>query len=108
MHTQPTTKQAASIFLKAAAYIRQYGWQKEGMGEHGAPRCSMGAIESAGPPRAEWSSDLADLMYRILNRELDGMSLTSFNSQYQSGEKVAQLYERAAAALARSQRGQTA
>jgi hypothetical protein len=35
---------AARIFLKAADYIRKYGWQKEGMGEYWAPRCSMGAF----------------------------------------------------------------
>lgn len=101
MQNKAATQQAATIFARAAAYIRRYGWQKEGMGEHGAPRCSMGALESAGPPRAEWSRDLAELMYKILNKELNGLSLTQFNSQYQSGERVARLYELAAQKLQR-------
>lgn len=91
--------QAAGIFLKAADYIRRYGWQKEGMGEDGAPRCSMGALESAGPPRSEWNEDLATLMYSALYAELNGLSLTQFNSQFSDGEKVAQLYEATARKL---------
>jgi hypothetical protein len=92
--------QAASIFFNAAAYIRENGWQKEGMGEEGAPRCSMGALETAGPSRAEWDENLSKLMYDSLYEELNGISLTSFNSKYQSGEKVAQLYESVASKLA--------
>lgn len=89
---------AADIFRKAANYIRQYGWQKEGMGEYGGPRCSMGAIDSA-KPRGEWDNKVASLMYESLYKELNGLSLTRFNSKFQSGEKVARLYERVAAKL---------
>src|SRR5947207_1596085 len=84
--------QAAQIFLKAAAYIRKYGWQKEGMGKHGQPRCSMGALASA-YPQPKWDEDLSDLVYRALYQELSGASLTQFNYQFERGEKVAQLYE---------------
>ena len=91
-------QRAAEIFLKAADYIRQYGWQKEGMGEYGRPRCSMGALDSA-LPRGQWDNKTARLTYKTLYKELDGLSLTQFNFKYQSGEKVAQLYERAARRL---------
>jgi hypothetical protein len=91
-------RQAAKILLKAAGYIRQYGWQEEGMGEQGGPRCSMGAIDSA-CPRGEWDSSVAALMYSSLNKELDGLSLTQFNHKFQSGEMVARLYERTARKL---------
>lgn len=90
--------QAASIFLKAAVYIRQYGWQKEGMSEHGRPRCSMGALASA-YRQVEWDRQLSGLMYETLYDELDGVSLTQYNSRCNDGEKVAQLYEHVAAKL---------
>lgn len=94
--------QAATIFQKAAVYIRTYGWQKEGMSEHGKPRCSMGALASA-LPQEKWDVRLAKLMYDTLYNELSGLSLTQFNYKYQSGEKVAQLYERVAEELGHNQ-----
>lgn len=90
--------QAAKIFHEAAEYIRKFGWQLEGMGVHGQPRCSMGAIDSA-YPKVEWDRQLAGLMYSTLYEELNGLSLTQFNSKYQSGEKVARLFDRAAEKL---------
>jgi hypothetical protein len=95
---QILTQQAASIFMKAADYIRQYGWQEEGMGEDGAPRCSMGALDSV-QSRGSWDADLARLMYASLYEALNGQSLTSFNHHFQSGERVAQLYEQVAKRL---------
>jgi hypothetical protein len=92
------TAKATVIFLSAAGYIRRYGWQREGMGEEGQARCSMGALASA-YPKISWEKSLARLMYETLYRELNGLSLTQFNSKYQDGEKVAKLYERAAARL---------
>ena len=93
---------AAGIFLKAAAYIRQYGWQVEGMGTYGQPRCSMGALASA-YQQQRWDKRLSQLMYQTLYKELHGISLTQFNHQYKDGEKVAQLYERVAAKLQQTQ-----
>jgi hypothetical protein len=98
MSKSQNAARAADIFLKAAAYIRRYGWQKEGMGEEGAPRCSMGALSSA-YPKIAWEQSLAQLMYEALYKELRGLSLTQFNSKYQDGEEVAQLYERVAIQL---------
>lgn len=93
-----TTALAAAIFLKAAAYIRTYGWQKEGMGFYGAPRCSMGALASA-YPKQRWDERLSRLMYRTLYDELGGISLTQFNYKYMDGEKVAELFEQVAIKL---------
>lgn len=90
--------QAAKIFVKAADYIRKYGWQKTGMSAHGQPRCSMGALASA-HPRHRWSKSLSNIMYQTLYEELGGLSLTQFNYKFESGEKVAQLYERVAKKL---------
>jgi hypothetical protein len=90
--------EAATIFRKAAAYIRRYGWQQEGMGEDGLPRCSMGALDSA-YPNVEWDKQLASVMYERLYEELNGLSLTQFNSKYKSGEKVAYLFEKTAAKI---------
>ncbi|HVV25607.1 MAG TPA: hypothetical protein VHC21_01055 [Candidatus Saccharimonadales bacterium] len=90
--------QAANIFLRAATYIRHYGWQIEGMGIDGGQRCSMGALDSA-YPKVAWDKKLAAVMYRTLYEELDGLSLTQFNSRHKSGEKVARLFERTAARL---------
>ena|SRR5581483_9878999 len=90
--------QAAGIFLSAADYIRQFGWQKEGMGEYGQPRCSMGALASANP-EVVWDKDTSKLMYDVLYEMLEGMSLTQYNSKFQSGEKVAKLFERTARKL---------
>jgi hypothetical protein len=87
--------QAARIFERAAAYIRMYGWQEEGMGEYGQPRCSMGALDSA-KARGEWQPEVSKLAYRALNEELHGLSLTQYNHKFQDGEKVARLFERTA------------
>lgn len=88
----------AKIFLAAAKYIRQYGWQVSGMGTHGGPRCSMGALASANPePR--WDKELAVLMYRILYQKLKGESLTQFNKRVKNGESVAVLFEQVACSL---------
>jgi hypothetical protein len=89
---------AATIFYKAAEYIRQHGWQVEGMSSHGQPRCSMGALASA-YPEVKWDSRLASFMYATLYKELGGMSLTEFNHRHKDGEKVASLYEQVAAKL---------
>ncbi len=89
---------AANILEKAAAYIRNYGWQVSGMGEHGKPRCSMGALASAHPDKI-WDEDLSELIYRELYEELDDIGLTEFNYKYQDGEKVAQLFEKVATKL---------
>jgi hypothetical protein len=91
--------QAASIFREAALYIRIYGWQVTGMSEHGLPRCSMGALASA-HKEARWNKGLATLMYKTLYEELNGLTLTEFNHKYNDGEKVAQLFDEAAASLA--------
>jgi len=93
--------QAASIFQEAAGYIREYGWQVTGMGEHGKPRCSMGALASAHQEKV-WPHDLAELMYQKLYDELGGIGLTEFNYKYSDGEKVAQLFERVAVRLRQS------
>ncbi|HYH36205.1 MAG TPA: hypothetical protein VD706_01765, partial [Candidatus Saccharimonadales bacterium] len=89
--------QAARIFLDAAAYIHAYGWRRSGMGIHGQPRCSMGALASAHPHQT-WDEALSVLMYEKLKEELDGISLTQFNHRY-GGEAVARLFERLAAKL---------
>ncbi len=81
---------AADILLRAAAYIRQYGWQKTGMGLYGQPRCSMGALASA--QGGKWDQDVSSLMYSELREELDGISLTQFNYSH-DGEQVARLFE---------------
>lgn len=91
-------QQAAKIFQDAARYIRTYGWQVSGMGEHGKPRCSMGALASVGP-RGRWNPELAHLMYKVLYDELGGMGLTQFNHLHQNGESVARLFEDVAARL---------
>jgi hypothetical protein len=58
----------------------------------------MGALASA-HPKTQWDNGLSRLMYQRLYKELNGISLTQFNYQYNNGEKVAQLYERVAASL---------
>lgn len=92
------TVKASAIFLKAAVYIRQYGWQEEGMSCHGQPRCSMGALASAYPVR-KWDKNLAALIYEALYKELNGISLTQFNHKVKDGDKVARLFEKVAANL---------
>ncbi len=89
---------AAAIYLRAASYIRTYGWQVEGMGTHGSPRCSMGAIASAYSEK-KWDNNLSQIMYSSLYEELGGLTLTEFNHTYRDGEKVAKLYERVAKRL---------
>lgn len=90
--------QAANIFLVAAQYIRDYGWQIEGMSCDGKPRCSMGALASA-YTEPKWDSQLSELMYKSLYEELNGISLTQFNHKHKNGEKVAKLYECVASKL---------
>lgn len=68
------------------------------MGEHGRPRCSMGALDSAFP-ELEWDKNLANLMYETLYEELDGRSLTQYNHEVETGEEVARLYDRVARRL---------
>jgi hypothetical protein len=97
MNERESRLQAASIFRRAAAYIRRYGWQERGMSRHGQPRCSMGALESAQP--GKWDPGVSELMYSTLTEELRGLSLTQFNHRKRSGEAVARLYERAATSL---------
>jgi hypothetical protein len=95
-------EQASVIFLMAASYIREYGWQKTGMNEHGQARCSMGALASA-YPKKRWDKNLAQLMYNALYKELNGITLTQFNYSFKNGEKVARLYERVAKKLLTSE-----
>ncbi|HUB94213.1 MAG TPA: hypothetical protein VMB52_06955 [Verrucomicrobiae bacterium] len=100
MVEEPTRVKAATIFRKAAAYIRKYGWQVEGMSEDGKPRSSMGALASAYPKKT-WEKDLSSLMYDSLNSELQGISLTEFDHKVPNGTAVAKLFERTAVHLAR-------
>lgn len=92
--------QAAQIFRNAAAYIRTYGWQVSGMSEHGLPRCSMGALESASNQK-RWDPAMAKLMYSTLYDELNGQTLTEFNHRRRNGEAVAQLFDRVASRLSK-------
>lgn len=93
------TSEAAAIFLKAADYIRRYGWQEKGMSRHGLPRCSMGALESA-CANSKLDKDVAELMYDTLYEELDGLTLTEFNRQAIDGRReVPLLFDRVAASL---------
>jgi hypothetical protein len=89
---------AADIFIKAASYIRRYGWQVTGMSQHGKPRCSMGALASACSDKV-WDKHLSQVMYQVLYDELGGIGLTEFNYKHHDGEKVAQLFERVAMRL---------
>jgi hypothetical protein len=92
---QKLKSQAANIFRGAASYIRFNGWQVTGMGTDGKPRCSMGALESA-TKREVWNKRLASIMYETLYEELNGLTLTEFNYKHQSGERVAELFEKVA------------
>ena len=98
MTAYETRRQAAKLFLNAASYIQKYGWQKKGMGVHGQPRCSMGALASANA-QSRWGKNLASLMYKALYEELDGMTLTQFNYKFNDGNKVAHLYKQVARSL---------
>ncbi len=98
MSDREVTLQARNIFIRAAAYIRKYGWQVSGMSSHGNPRCSMGALESAGSKDC-WDTRVAKLMYKELYEELSGLTLTEFNKKHQDGEKVAKLFEQTAKTL---------
>lgn len=95
--------QAATLFEKAAIYIRTYGWQVTGMSTYGLPRCSMGALASAHDAK-RWNKNLSKLMYTKLYKELDGLTLTDFNYKHKNGEKVAQLFEMVANKLKSSSR----
>lgn len=92
-------KLATQIFRDAAKYIRTYGWQRKGMSEHGKPRCSMGALQSA-YPMERWDQDMAVLMFATLYDELGGITLTQFNEKVKDGEEVAALYDHVADVLA--------
>jgi hypothetical protein len=98
MNQREVKKQAAQIFLDAAVYIRKYGWQVTGMGRHGQPRCSMGALASVWPEQTN-DKNLSSLMYSTLYSELGGMTLTQFNYKFNDGKKVAHLYEQVATSL---------
>jgi hypothetical protein len=98
MSERELKNKAAHIFNDAAGYIRKYGWQVRGMGTYGKPRCSMGALASANREE-QWDKSLADLMYKTLYKQLNGLSLTQFNYKYKNGEKVALLFEQTAATL---------
>jgi len=91
-------ERAARIFLDAAGYIRQYGWQVSGMAKYGQPRCSMGALASAYRNK-RWDRKLSSLMYSVLGKELKGEKLTHFNERVRDGEEVALLFERSANSL---------
>lgn len=97
MKKEGVLDQASQIFRQAANYIRMYGWQKDGMGTYGQPRCSMGAIASVYPAQA--SDELPKVMYEALYTELNGRTLTKFNQEFDDGEKVARLFEQVAARL---------
>ena len=92
---------AAEILIKAADYIRRYGWQEKGMSAHGKPRCSMGALASANPEPA-WDPKVSELMYQTLYRELGGLTLTQYNRLARSGEDVVRLFKRTAQSLQRN------
>jgi len=58
----------------------------------------MGALASAYPEK-KWDSRLSSMMYESLARELKGVRLTDFNYRYNSGEKVAKLFDSVAQSL---------
>src|SRR5205809_218053 len=45
------------IFRKAAEYIREYGWQQEGIGVLGGPRCVLGALCVPTMGDLNWNGD---------------------------------------------------
>lgn len=98
MNEKNVREKAADIFAKAAQYIRENGWQVEGMSRDGLPRCSMGALASACPVQ-RWDTKMAKLMYNNLYEELNGLNLTTFNHKHKDGEKVARLFESVAKKL---------
>lgn len=100
MVEETTRAKAATIFRRAAAYIRKYGWQVDGISEDGKPRCSMGALASA-YPKETWEKDLSSLMYKSLKSELHGITLTEFNHKANNGTAVAKLFERTALSIAK-------
>lgn len=91
-------RKASHIFLAAAQYIESIGWQEKGMGVHGGPRCSMGALASAHLD-AIWDPQLSAIMYAALVRELQGISLTEFNRRARNGTDVARLLRSAARSI---------
>ncbi len=88
-------EKASSIFLKAADYVRTYGWQVEGMAEHGQPRCSMGALASANPDPV-WDKELSSVMYKTLYETLGDVSFSEFNRRVKTNEDVINLFEKMA------------
>ena len=97
MYSEEICKKAASIYLKAADYVRTYGWQVKGMGKHGEPRCSMGALESA-YPKAVWEKELSNVMYENLYETLGDISFSEFNLTVKSNNDVIKLFEKMAKA----------
>jgi|SRR5579862_2057579 len=97
MKRQDVHTQATQVFLDAANYIRKYGWQEKGMGQFGKRRCSMGAIASVYPKKA--NPALPALMYETLYKELNGLNLTQYNHKFKNGDAVINLFERTALTL---------
>jgi hypothetical protein len=102
MYKQELNAKAAYIFLRAAQYVKTYGWQVSGMGKYGKPRCSMGALASAYPKKV-WESELSSLMYQQLYNQLNGIGLTEFNYKYQDPGKVVELFTKTAKTLLKDQ-----
>jgi hypothetical protein len=90
---------AAIIFLDAASYIRQYGWQKEGMGDDSKPKYSEGALASSYSVQ-KWDYELSNLMFSELYKRLNNMTISNLNTYYNDRELVALLYEQVADSLA--------
>lgn len=97
MNEREARYEAARMFKQAAKYIRLFGWQEKGMGVYGEPRCSMGALNSV--RAGKWDTVISNIMFKQLNFELKGTSLTQYNHKVQNGESVARLFEKVASRI---------
>jgi hypothetical protein len=67
------------------------------MGIYGKPRCSMGTLASA-HRKTIWNPKVASLMYHALYRQLNGITLTEFNTRAEKNDVIL-LFEQAAKSL---------
>ena len=80
------------VLLGAAEYLRKYGWIQWETGNHGGPRCALGALESV-----DIDSVYDDAEYRLL-RTVGASSVVKWNdAPGRTVEEVIAAFEKAAA-----------
>ena len=84
----------ADVLRRAADYIAEHGWKRGDMGDHGGPRCAVGALHSAVGAQdyshlGDDSERLVEAAWTLAEVRIPCQSLSRWNDQpHRTAEEV--------------------